>query len=88
MLSNLQQQIVDNDENIIFVEAAAASGKTATIVEKIKRELAADKGKVVAFTFTNAAAEEMYDRVGEQDRSKLFIGTLIKDLKPRRLFSE
>jgi superfamily I DNA/RNA helicase len=76
MLSNLQQQIVDNDENIIFVEAAAASGKTATIVEKIKRELAADNGKVVAFTFTNAAAEEMYDRVGEQDRSKLFIGTI------------
>ena len=76
MLSKLQQAIVDNDNNVIFVEAAAASGKTATIVEKIKRELAADKGKVVAFTFTNAAAEEMYDRVGVQDPSKLFIGTI------------
>lgn len=76
MLSKLQQAIVDNDSNVIFVEAAAASGKTATIVEKIKRELAANKGKVVAFTFTNAAAEEMYERVGVVDSSKLFIGTI------------
>jgi superfamily I DNA/RNA helicase len=76
MLSKLQQAIVDNDNNVIFVEAAAASGKTATIVEKIKRELAANQGKVVAFTFTNAAAEEMYDRVGIKDPEKLFIGTI------------
>ena len=76
MLSKLQQKIVDNDYDVIFVEAAAASGKTATIVEKIKKEIKADKGKVVAFTFTNAAAEEMYERVGEHDASKLFIGTI------------
>jgi superfamily I DNA/RNA helicase len=76
MLSKLQQEIVDNDSNVIFVEAAAASGKTATIVEKIKRELAANQGKVVAFTFTNAAAEEMYDRVGIKDPERLFIGTI------------
>ena len=37
MLSKLQQEIVDNDSNVIFVEAAAASGKTAIIVEKIKK---------------------------------------------------
>lgn len=76
MLSTLQKEIIDNDENVIFVEAAAASGKTALIVEKIKREMAEDKGKVVAFTFTNAAAEEMYERVGRFDASKLFIGTI------------
>jgi superfamily I DNA/RNA helicase len=76
MLSKLQQRIVDNDENVIFVEAAAASGKTATIVEKIKKELQANRGKVVAFTFTNAAADEMYERVGNYDASKLFIGTI------------
>jgi superfamily I DNA/RNA helicase len=76
MLSTLQQEIVDNDENVIFVEAAAASGKTAIIVEKIKKELQADNGKVVAFTFTNAAADEMYERVGDYDKTKLFIGTI------------
>ena len=74
--SKLQQEIIENESDIIFVEAAAASGKTAIIVEKIKKELAANKGKVVAFTFTNAAAEEMYERVGQVDESKLFIGTI------------
>ena len=76
MLSKLQEEIVSNNSNVIFVEAAAASGKTAIIVEKIKRELVANKGKIVAFTFTNAAAEEMYARVGEHDATKLFIGTI------------
>ena len=76
MLSKLQQEIVDNDSSVIFVEAAAASGKTAIIVEKIKKELSADKGCVVAFTFTNAAAEEMYERVGQVDNTNLFIGTI------------
>ena len=75
-LSELQKLIVDNNDNVIFVEAAAASGKTALIVEKIKKELAANKGFVVAFTFTNAAAEEMYERIGQFDSSNLFIGTI------------
>ena len=75
-LSELQNEIIQNDDNIIFVEAAAASGKTALIVEKIKKELAAKEGSVIAFTFTNAAAEEMYERVGEVDTTNLFIGTI------------
>ena len=75
-LSKLQQEIINNNDNIIFVEAAAASGKTALIVEKIKKELATKKGMVVAFTFTNAAAEEMYERVGNVEESELFIGTI------------
>ena len=75
-LSKLQQEIINNNDNIIFIEAAAASGKTALIVEKIKKELAAKQGMVVAFTFTNAAAEEMYERVGKVEESELFIGTI------------
>ena len=76
MLSTLQQEIINNNDNVIFVDAAAASGKTALIVEKIKKELAEKKGTVVAFTFTNAAAEEMYERVGKVEESELFIGTI------------
>lgn len=76
MLSKLQQEIINNNDNVIFVDAAAASGKTALIVEKIKKELAEKKGTVVAFTFTNAAAEEMYERVGKVEESELFIGTI------------
>ena len=75
-LSELQNEIIENEDNIIFVEAAAASGKTAVIVEKIKKELSANEGMVVAFTFTNAAAEEMYERVGTADNVNLFIGTI------------
>ena len=75
-LSNLQTEIINNEDPVIFVEAAAASGKTAIIVEKIKKELSANKGSVVAFTFTNAAAEEMYERVGQVDNANLFIGTI------------
>ena len=76
MLSKLQKEIVANNSDAIFVEAAAASGKTAIIIEKIKKEMKANRGKVVAFTFTNAAAEEMYERVGEYDKRQLFIGTI------------
>lgn len=75
-LSNLQKEIINNENKIIFVEAAAASGKTAIIIEKIKKELSVNKGMVVAFTFTNAAAEEMYERIGQVDVDRLFIGTI------------
>lgn len=74
--SELQKEIIKNEDDVIFVEAAAASGKTAMIVEKIKKELSTNKGLVVAFTFTNAAAEEMYERVGQVDNTNLFIGTI------------
>ena len=76
MLNKRQQEILDNPSDVIFVEAAAASGKTRLLVEKIKKEVGADKGTVVAFTFTNNAAEEIMDRLNEIDHSRLFIGTI------------
>ena len=36
----------------------------------------AHKGMVVAFTFTNAAAEEMNERLSDLDKSNVFIGTI------------
>lgn len=75
-LSKRQEEIIANDNPIIFVDSAPASGKTRLIMAKIEKELKEEKGKVVAFTFTNAAAEEMMERIGEFDKDKLFIGTI------------
>ena len=75
-LSKLQQEILDNDDPVIFVDSSAAAGKTRMIVAKIQKELDANKGKVVAFTFTNAAAEEIRERIKVVDKDNLFIGTI------------
>jgi superfamily I DNA/RNA helicase len=75
-LSKLQQEIINDDNDVIFVEAAAASGKTALIIDKIKKELNESNETIVAFTFTNAAAEEMSERLGNYDSSRVFIGTI------------
>ena len=75
-LSNLQQKILNCPAKVVFVESAAASGKTRLIVEKIKQQVAKKQGKVVAFTFTRAAAEEISERLGNYDEEQLFVGTI------------
>ena len=76
MLSTLQTKILNNPNNNVFVESAAASGKTALLIEKTRQAINDNKGPVVAFTFTNAAAEEMSQRLGDYDRNNVFIGTI------------
>lgn len=76
-LSRLQQKIVEANEDKIAVMAAAASGKTQTMVarlEKIYNE--PHVGRVVAFTFTNMAAENIKERYGLFTNEDLFIGTI------------
>lgn len=75
-LSKLQKEILANEDDVLFVEAAAASGKTYVLTERVKQELAKNKGAVVAFTFTVAAAEEMLERLGDIDKTNLFVGTI------------
>lgn len=72
-----QQNIINaNDKNILCL-ACAAGGKTATLIGRVKRLL--DEGvtpsSMVAFTFTNQAAEEMRKRLGEK-AADMFIGTI------------
>lgn len=64
-----QQQVIDLRERNILVSAAAGSGKTAVLVERIismitdpKKPMDIDKLLIV--TFTNAAAAEMRERIG------------------------
>lgn len=76
-LSKRQEQIVHSTEKNIVVIAAAASGKTRVLTERVKwlLEQGADPNKMVVFTFTNAAAEEMRKRIGEKGKD-VFINTI------------
>lgn len=64
-----QQQVIDLRNRNILVSAAAGSGKTAVLVERIVK-IITDKNHLVDIdhllivTFTNAAAAEMRERIG------------------------
>ena len=63
-----QQRVIELHNNNILVSAAAGSGKTAVLVERIIRmicdgEHPADIDRLLIVTFTNAAAAEMRERI-------------------------
>lgn len=61
-----QRQAIELRENNILVSAAAGSGKTAVLVERIKQLIIQDKISLDQFlivTFTNAAAAEMKEKL-------------------------
>lgn len=64
-----QQQVIDLRGRNILVSAAAGSGKTAVLVERIigivtDETHPVDIDKLLIVTFTNAAAAEMRERIG------------------------
>lgn len=65
------------DEKTV-VMAAAAAGKTRVLTERIRHLLQSgiDPHKLVAITFTNNAAAEMRDRLGEDFKEGMFMGTI------------
>ena len=68
-----EKAIYDKDSNIL-VSAAAGSGKTAVLVERIIQKIIkynVDIDKLLVVTFTNAAASEMRERVLEAIYKKL-----------------
>lgn len=75
-LSKAQKRIVETTEPYVVVIASAASGKTRCLAERVKWLLAngVPAEEIVTITFTNAAAEEISDRVGNPPG--LFIGTI------------
>lgn len=65
-LSQKQLQIVNHKDGALLVEAGPGSGKTRVLIERIKCLLSSSKrGKVLALTFSNLAADEMKDRLSE-----------------------
>lgn len=75
-LSTAQNEIVNTTADKVVVIAAAASGKTATLVARIQHllDIGNDPTKIVVITFTNAAAEEIVERLGRP--KGLFVGTI------------
>ena len=64
-----QQAVIDSRGGNLLVSAAAGSGKTAVLVERIIRMISEGENplnidQLLVMTFTNAAAAEMRERVG------------------------
>ncbi|MDD3253257.1 MAG: helicase-exonuclease AddAB subunit AddA [Lachnospiraceae bacterium] len=71
-----QQQVIESRGRNLLVSAAAGSGKTAVLVERIIRmvtegEHPLDIDKLLVMTFTNAAAAEMRERIGAAIEQRL-----------------
>lgn len=75
-LTEQQRAIVEATEPRIVVVASAAAGKTRCITERVRwlLERGVPAGEIVTITFTNAAAEEISERLNNP--SGLFIGTI------------
>lgn len=63
-----QQKVIDTRDKNILVSAAAGSGKTAVLVERIINRILDERNpvdidKILVVTFTNAAASEMRERI-------------------------
>lgn len=71
-----QQKVIDLRDRNILVSAAAGSGKTAVLVERIIKMISegenpVDVDKLLIVTFTNAAAAEMRERILQAIEKKL-----------------
>ena len=71
-----QQQVIDTRGHNLLVSAAAGSGKTAVLVERIvkmvsDREHPVDIDRLLVVTFTNAAAAEMRERISSALNDRL-----------------
>ena len=71
-----QRKVIDLRGRNILVSAAAGSGKTAVLVERIIKRLTeeehpVDVDRLLIVTFTEAAAAEMKERIGAALEKKL-----------------
>ena len=75
-LSKQQEAIVNATEDKVVVVASAAAGKTTVLTERARHlvKKGIDPKKIVVITFTNAAAEELSERLGSP--KGMFIGTI------------
>ena len=71
-----QKQVIEGREKSLLVSAAAGSGKTAVLVERIiqmitEGENPKDIDRLLVMTFTRAAAAEMRERIQAAIEKKL-----------------
>jgi superfamily I DNA/RNA helicase len=62
----IEQEQIINERGHVVVTARAGTGKTTVVVERIRKAIAdgVDPQKIVAITYTVAAAREIQDRLG------------------------
>lgn len=77
-LSKLQNEILNAPSNRSVVLSAAASGKTRLMTEKVRQLLRAgvNPKEIAVITFTNMAASELRNRLGDDYKDGLFVGTI------------
>ena len=73
-----QQKVIDTRHKNLLVSAAAGSGKTAVLVERIIKMISEgenpiDIDRLLVVTFTNAAATQMKERIGKALDQKLIM---------------
>ena len=69
-----QQQAINTYDKNILVAAAAGSGKTSVLVERVIQRIVnktCDINQILVVTFTNAAAAEMRERIASAITEKL-----------------
>lgn len=92
-----QREVIDHRDGNLLVSAAAGSGKTAVLVERIISMILDTKEKVdidklLVVTFTNAAASEMRERIADavskalEEATKLEKKDVIEHLQKQILF--
>lgn len=77
-LSELQKSIINAPYNKCVIIASSASGKTQTMTEKTRQILRAgyDPRKIAVITYTNMAATELKQRLAEDYKEGIYIGTV------------
>ncbi|MBP3722805.1 MAG: UvrD-helicase domain-containing protein, partial [Selenomonadaceae bacterium] len=69
-----QELAINTEDKNLLVAAAAGSGKTAVLVERIIRKILegnVNVDEILALTFTHAAADEMLERIENAISNKL-----------------
>jgi len=77
-LSELQKNILNSPNNRSIIMSSAASGKTTLMTEKVRQLLRAgvNPKEIAVITFTNMAAAELRQRLGQDYKDGLFVGTI------------
>ena len=65
-LTDKQQEIINYIDGPILVTAGPGSGKTRVLTQRMANIITERKGRVLALTFSNKAAEEISDRIAKQ----------------------
>ena len=66
-MNTQQQKIVESKDKHVLVLAGAGSGKTYTLIQKIKRiKESKNNAKILCLTFSNMAARELKHRLNEE----------------------